>query len=77
MQWDLEIGSPLSWVGEQVLRFFIASGRSMFWCEDFDVNRCSLGRSQGFSPWIITIFREHIDLPQFFLQDKTLETLGS
>jgi hypothetical protein len=62
MQKDRETGSPPSQVGHQVLKFFIASGRSMFWLKDFGSNRCFLGRRGGVSLWLITIFGEHVDL---------------
>jgi hypothetical protein len=43
--------------------FLIASGRSMFWHEDFGMNRCFLGtRGGGIFPWLIAIFGEHMDL---------------
>jgi hypothetical protein len=65
-QKDLETGSPLSWVGQQVLQFFIASGRSVFSCKDFGANKCFLGRRQGISPYLKAIFGEHVNFCSSF-----------
>jgi hypothetical protein len=62
----IQYSPELSWTSGFIGFFFIASGRSMFWPKDF-------GKETGrFSPWLIAMFGEHVDLLQSALQVSPL-----
>jgi hypothetical protein len=46
---------------------FLLPGEEYVLVQNFGAKRCFLGRRGGVSPWLITVFGEHVDLLQSVL----------